>query len=250
MRPELAVRPRLRRALRGLPVVAVGAALSAAAVVGLVRGPSPDAVATLDSSTFDSRPPASSSPPPLDPGQPPDDLPDIGTYGQATVGPDGAVTVTEWVRTAVPTTTVTLSLPSGSPTSGSANEVAVTSAEGTAAGPAELVSSGSYDFAQPSTVFVAHYVLEGVTRISPMSPTRALVQPVALVLAVGPSGGEAVGGPRVLSVEAGTVLALACSAPEDKTVLTPCGAPHDEGWQVELDSRGWSDLVVAQVDLV
>lgn len=246
-----------RHLLVGVPVVAVWAVLSAAAVFALVQEPAADFTPVDSSAETES---GGLVPGPSEPSDPsgllslseaelPTELPEIGTYARAVVRPDGAVDVVEWVRTATATTTLTLSLPSGSPASGAAREVVLMNAGGPASGPSEMTSAASYDFAQPATVFVARYVLTGVARLSPMSETRALVQPVALSLTAGSSGGEPVGGPRLLSVEASDVLALACTDPVEESALTPCGAPNEEGWEVELDSTRWSDLVAAQVDL-
>lgn len=251
MKPVDASRLNLRHLLVVLPVVAVWAVLSTAAVVGLVSEPS-NGFAVADSSAEPAAGGAasdSSEALSLRSNQLPSDLPEVGTYARASVLPDGDVAVVEWVRTAVATTSLTLSLPPGSPTASAANDVVVMSADGPATGPAQVTSSGSYVVTRPTTVFVSRYLLSGVARLSPTSQTRALVQPVALSLSAGPSGGEPVGGPRLLSVESGSVLALACSVPGEETVLTPCGAPHEEGWQVELDSTRWSALVAAQVDL-
>lgn len=256
-------RVRLRHLLVGVPVVAVSAVLSAAAVVALVHQSSADLAAVdapVDASvgtrvdpsapaTSGAPAPASSELPSLVGGKLPIELPEVGTYARATVRPDGAVVVLEWVRTVPATTSVTLSLPLGAPEDGAASEVVVMSADGPATGPAEITSSSSYVVAAPSTLFVARYVLTGVARLSPMSETRALVQPVALSLTAGPSGGEPVGGPRRLSVESASVLTLACSVPGEATALTPCGAPDGDEWQVELDSTRWSALVAAQVEL-
>lgn len=248
----------LRHLLVGVPILAVLAVLSSAAVVGLVQGPDAD-LAAVGASVEPAAPgpgepsaaPSSSSPgPSVTIDDLPDALPDIGAYATSTVRSDGVVEVVEWLRTSEPTTSLTLSLPLGSPSSSTANDVVVTSADEPASGPDQVTSSGSYLVSKPATLFVARYLLDGATRVSPSSPIRALVRPIALNIASdGPEGDTGIG-PRLIDIGAGTVLALACAIRGKASDLEPCGAPAgDDRWQVTLDASVWSTLVAAQVDL-
>lgn len=243
----------VRHLLTGVPVVLVLAVLSAAAVVGIVhRPPAPltsDDVAAAGLGA--SEPPAPSPPRPTatDLDQPPAELVGAGTYATATVLPNGDIAVVEWVRTPRPSGSLTLSLPLGSPPGGAAREVAVVTADGSADGPTTVTSSGTYLPARASTLFAASYLLKGAARISPSSQTRALIRPVALDLKTSGRTGDGSRGPRLLRIEAGEVLALACAIPGSEETLTPCGVSGDEGWSVELGPDDWSTLVAAQVEL-
>lgn len=256
-------RPSLRRLVVAVPVVAVLAMLSTAAVVSLVDGPGTD-LAAVDApvepgGTPGGGPGPETSAPPATPTTPdqaalievlPDALPDAGAYATSTVRPDGVVEVVEYLRTSEPTTSLTLSLPLGSPSSSTADGVVVASTEGRASGPSQVTSSGSYLVGTPATVFVASYLLDGATRVSPSSQNRALVRPVVLTMASdGPEGNGGIG-PRLIDIGSGTVLALACAIRGRASDLEPCGAPvGDDGWRVTLDATRWSTLVAAQVDL-
>ncbi|MDO9458373.1 hypothetical protein [Nocardioides sp.] len=232
-----------RPLLSGVPVIAVVAMLSAAAVWALVHRAE---LVTLDQSAASV---SADGPEAFGVDRLPSQLPDVGAFARATVRPDGDVVVDQWVRTARPVTRVTLKLPLGSPASGTAEEIEVTSADGAATGPSEVMSTGSYLVARPTTVFRARYVLSGVTEVSPSSSTRALVRSVALSVEATGRGRATGAGPRLISVESASVLALACSVPGDESTLTPCGEPDDAGWRVELGSARRSDLVAAQVEL-
>lgn len=242
---------RLARLLEGVPVVLVLTVLSAAAVVGIVRPPSFDLAATgtaPDRSVTGASDPASSTE--IDVDLPPSELPIVGSYARATVRPDGDVEVVEWVRTARRTGSLTVRLPAGAPETTTATEVVVLTGDGTADGPSQVTSSASYLPAKSAKVFVLRYVLSGVARISPSSPTRALVRPITLATRTSGANGDAARGPRLLTVESSTVLALACSIPGNDIDLTPCGSQTDGEWRVELEPGRWSTLVAAQVELV
>ena len=176
-------------------------------------------------------------------------LPEVGSFVDARVQPDGSVAVTQWVRgpRAIDEIEVRALRPLQVPGDPHAVGLEVRTGQGelSLADDGVGVEPRTLALVRPTLLVRLTYVLEGVSAESPSVAGRALVDAVALDVDFAGERGPArvqVGGRRILS--------LACT-PQRAGVRSQrtCGGTREGGWSVNLMAREYDDRVTAQVDL-
>ena len=178
---------------------------------------------------------------------PPAGLPANGEYVLSRVRVGGDVAVEHWIRSTRPVSSVTLTVPSTVPHSGSgvvARNVLLESDDEVRRG-ADLAGDASRTFSLDGANLVRlSYVLSGVVVRSSSARDRALAGVTALDLSY---HRDRV--PRTLVVQGGRLLSAACSTPTPDAEPRPCGDPDGLGWRVHLRPSARDDRVMVQLDM-
>ncbi len=193
---------------------------------------------------------------------PPARLPGAGSFVRTRIGSEGAVEVTQWIRSPRPVKAITVAVPQlPGPARGLvATGVLVAGDRVIVPAPGTLPGQRSrYRFVTPARVIYLHYRLAGAVERRGSVPGRGLVRLAALDVAYRPRQG-----PTVLSLSGRRVLSVACTpaattGPSAGTRVAkvsafhaepvPCGRQAGDRWEVELRGRHRTDAVMAQVDL-
>lgn len=189
------------------------------------------------SMTDDAEGPPASSPPAEVAGQP-----EAGASRTVTdVRADGTVEVTHEIHTLQPIGRLTLSLPKAVKASGvEATDIEVVADGSSSFGPEALERGrASYLFSSSTEILVRYRLLNAVER-STSAAGRGLVTTTALtVSATQPSD--------LRIVRSAAVLSLACSRPQEQSLM-PCGESEGDGqWRVRLGAEDAGSRVVASV---
>jgi hypothetical protein len=178
---------------------------------------------------------------------PPAGLPANGEYVLSRVRVTGDVAVEHWIHSTRLVSSVTLTVPSAVPHSGSgvvARNVLLES-DGEVRRGADLAGAARRTISLDGANLVrVSYVLSGVVVRSSSARDRALAGVTALDLSY---HRDRV--PRTLVVQGGRLLSAACSTPTPDAEPRPCGDPDGMGWRVHLRPSARDDRVMVQLDM-
>ena len=155
--------------------------------------------------------------------------------------------MTHWIRSSLPMSRVSVTVPSGPDPTDRSVEVTdlVVAADGTEIDPPDTLSTGAgWDGVAGALDLYVQYELFGTLQRSGSTAGRALATVTALDVGIGTdvvSRTQAFPGPEVLS--------LACLAPGRQALPRPCGLVDEGTWTVVREAETLMDTVIVQLDL-